>query len=385
MKLLIVPDIHLGKSANLGKEDLSGNNSRIEDQKKLLYFTLEQAKENNVERIILTGDVFDHFAPKPNLVVLFMEWLTQCRKYCYVDIILGNHDFVKSDKNLNTILDCVKFLGCNLFKKVMHLEDTSQVIIQPSTIKITYLPYTDRRLLGKETIQEATDHLTDLIKESVKPGLRNVLIGHLSLQGSFFTGDEVEDDSNEIFLPIDIFSDYDAVFMGHVHKYQVISSTPLIMHVGSLDKTSFTEGPKYLVIYDSDTNEIQDIELPTRNLVDFNIVIPADADQTKYVLDQINTEDIKDSIVRLKIETNSIDSTVDRKQILKLLEKKNIHNLSSFTETRRNEKPIAKNTELDETIDHNKAIDMGLALLKADDSFKKDVAAACKDIVNSKE
>ena len=157
------------------------------------------------------------------------------------------------------------------------------------------------------------------------------------------------------------------------------------MHVGSLDKTSFTEGPKYLVIYDSDTNEIQDIELPTRNLVDFNIVIPADADQTKYVLDQINTEDIKDSIVRLKIETNSIDSTVDRKQILKLLEKKNIHNLSSFTETRRNEKPIAKNTELDETIDHNKAIDMGLALLKADDSFKKDVAAACKDIVNSKE
>ena len=48
--------------------------------------------------------------------------------------------------------------------------------------------------------------------------------------------------------------------------------------------------------------------LPTRNLVDFNIVIPADIDQTKYVLDQINAENIKDSIVRLKIETNSSTS-----------------------------------------------------------------------------
>lgn len=385
MKLLIVPDIHLGKGSNLGKEDLSGNNSRIEDQKKLLYFTLEQAKENNVDRIILTGDIFDHFAPKPNLVVLFMEWLTECIKFCNVDIILGNHDFVKSDKNLNTILDCAKFLGCNLFKNIFSFKAYNCL----ATPQITYLPYTDRRLLGKETIQEATDHLTSIIKESVKPGLRNIIIGHLSLQGSFFIGDEVEDDSNEIFLPLDAFSDYDAVFMGHVHKYQILSSTPLIMHVGSLDKTSFTEVSKYLVIYDSRTNEIQDIELPTRNLVDFNIIIPADVDQTKYILDQINSMDIQDSIVRLKIETNSIDSIIDRKQILKLLDKKNIHNLSSFIETRRNEKPIAKNTDLDETldetIDHNKAIEMAMQLLKADQSFKNDVTSACKDIINSKE
>ena len=160
MKLLIVPDIHLGKSINLGKEDLSGNNSRIEDQRKLLYFTLEQAISNKIDRMVITGDIFDHVNPKPNLVVLFMEWLSKCTEKFPVDIILGNHDFTRTDKNKITILDCLSAIKLNNCKVVKEIEQYGY-----DDLSITYLPFMDRRQLNKATTSEAIDY----IKSKIKP------------------------------------------------------------------------------------------------------------------------------------------------------------------------------------------------------------------------
>lgn len=59
MSFLILGDVHLGKSLHLGKiAPGSKLNSRLNDQLKLLDFTLETAVEYNIYNIIITRRYF---------------------------------------------------------------------------------------------------------------------------------------------------------------------------------------------------------------------------------------------------------------------------------------------------------------------------------------
>lgn len=55
MSFLILGDVHLGKSLHLGKVTPGSNlNSRLNDQLKLLDFTLEKAIDHGIHNIIIT-------------------------------------------------------------------------------------------------------------------------------------------------------------------------------------------------------------------------------------------------------------------------------------------------------------------------------------------
>lgn len=318
--ILILGDAHLGGSLNHGKQSVgSAINSRILDQLKLLDWTYEQAVNNNVSHIILTGDVFDEPKPHYNLVALFLDWLQKCTEYdISVHIIAGNHDILRSGQFTTSVLDVVTSADIPktyVYKKIntLHLEN----------VGITFFPFRDRRSFNTNSNSEAIELLQKQLQFEVNAISKNsmkILVGHLAVEGSIPVGYELDELANELFCPIDMFVEYDAVWMGHVHKFQILSRSPYVAHIGSMDISDFGEAEhsKYIVIVEpSSKDKFRYVKIPTRSLKHLTIQIPQNEfNINKFIEEEIKNVDLNNSIVKLTISLPSnANCVLDRKNI----------------------------------------------------------------------
>ena len=80
-KVLQIPDPHLGAHANLSKNVIGTSiNSKLADQLNLLDWIVEKAISEDVDNIIITGDVFESPQPPASLMTHFIAWLNKCRQ-----------------------------------------------------------------------------------------------------------------------------------------------------------------------------------------------------------------------------------------------------------------------------------------------------------------
>lgn len=382
MKILLVPDLHFG-AKSFGKDYPDKLNSRIQDQLFLMNYVYEQAIKLKVDRMILLGDIFDKEHPEPILISTFFEWLSKCTDSFFVDVILGNHDYKRVGQKATSILDTIPAARIKNCKVITNI--TTKKF---DNLAITYVPFFDRKELNFEKNKDATTTLSKTIRDYIDENYLeyNIAVGHMAIEGSIYVGDEIPDEHNEIFLPISTFEKCDYTWMGHVHDPQILSKNPFVAHLGSLDKKTFKDGDKFICLYDSKNNNYKNIKLPCRNLIDIEINIPNDIkDTTEYVKNELqkfaSTNQLDDSIIRIRIESNTIDSdSICKKELNKLLLSWNIQHVAEMTEKKRVEAIEAK-TDIDETTDPNKAVDSFMKIINADDDFKQEVAIACKDII----
>jgi len=364
MNFVILGDPHIGRSLILGRTGIGSSlNSRVVDQINLLDWTLEQAIENEAGHIITTGDVFEEVKPPPYLLTLLIEWLKRCEAHdIHVHILLGNHDILRTGNYYTSSLDILS--SCEM-PKVSVYKNIETIFVDG--VALTLLPFRDRRAFGVETYGEAIQILKNNLEyelATIPVNYKKVVIGHLSLEGSIPIGDEIDDISNELMCPLDIFNGYDYVWMGHVHKPQVLKETnPHIAHIGSMDISNFgeTDHKKHIIIFDGETAR-QEI-IPSRPLKKISISIPKDTkDTTQYVIDQIKKYEnaINKAIVRLDVHLSSPDLVpINRSNVEKALYDLNVHNISSISESKKMQS-IIKNSEeiITNTIDINAAIKM---------------------------
>ena len=157
-------------------------------------------------------------------------------------------------------------------------------------------------------------------------------------------GDEIDDLSNELFCPINMFSGYDFVWMGHIHHPQIMNKeNPYIAHIGSMDISNFgeTDQKKHIVIIDceSSTNDYKIEYLPNRPLKKLTIVVPKDIeDTTNYVIEEIKkTESNFDqSIVRVEISLAVPElKSIDKEQIEIFLSQQGVFNITGIYESKK--------------------------------------------------
>lgn len=341
--VIILGDVHFGKSVNIGKTGVGSNlNSRIADQLDLLDWTLDKAVDVSANHIIITGDIFEDPRPHPSLITLFISWLKKCQAHSvHVHLILGNHDMLRSGFVYSSPLDIISEVeldGIDVYKNINSL------II--GTTAFTFMPFRDRKSFGVSSNQEALALLKDsLVYElaGMPKTYKKILVGHLAIEGSIPVGDEIDDIANELFCPIEMFKGYDYVWMGHVHKPQVMNKTnPYVAHIGSMDISNFgeTDQKKYIVILDSESNKDFIISyLPTRSLKKVSIIVPKDtADTTKYVLSQIKnmSQEFDKSIIKVEISLESPDlQSVNKSTIEKYLLDKGAFNISGISESKK--------------------------------------------------
>lgn len=330
---IILGDVHLGKSLNLGRVGIGATlNSRIVDQLSLLDWTLDRALEHHADHIIITGDVFEDSKPHPALIAMFMSWLKKCQVHgVHVHIIIGNHDILRSGFFYTSPLDIISeadLEGINVYK------DINTIII--GTSAFTLVPYRDRKSFSVASNAEAVALVRDsFVYElaSIPTTYRKILIGHLAIEGSIPIGDEIDDLTNELFCPLDMFKGYDYVWMGHVHKPQVMQKkNPYIAHIGSMEISNFgeTDHKKHIVVFNCSEGGGWSAEyLPTRALQKIVVSIPKDTqDTTNYVLDYIKKAGVQDNaIVRVEVAL----STPELKSINKTVIDKFLMNSGAFT------------------------------------------------------
>ena len=339
---IILGDVHLGKGTNIGKGGVGSTlNSRIVDQLNLLDWTLERAVEHHSDHIILTGDVFEEPKPHPALITLFISWLKKCQVHnINVHIIVGNHDILRSGLISTSPLDIISEVeldGISVYK------DINTIII--GTTAFTLVPFRDRKSFGVSSNADAISLVRDsLVYElaSIPTTYHKVLIGHLAIEGSIPVGDEIDDLTNELFCPLDMFNGYDYVWMGHVHKPQVMKKqNPYIAHIGSMDISNFgeTDHAKHIVIFNCEESNGWSREfLPTRPLQKITVSVPKDTvDTTAYVLEEIKKVGVQDkSIVKVEVSLTSPDlKSVNKASIEKYLTGKGAFNVNAISESKK--------------------------------------------------
>lgn len=344
MHTIILGDVHLGKGINIGKGGIGATlNSRIVDQINLLDWTLERAVDHAIEHIIITGDVFEEPKPHPSLITIFIAWLKKCQAYgVHVHVILGNHDMLRTGSVFTSPLDIIAEVDLD---NVSIYKTTNTIFI--GTTAFTLMPFRDRKSFSVSSNVDALQTIREgLIYElaGIPLSYIKVVIGHLAIEGSIPVGDEIDDVTNELFCPLDMFQGYDYVWMGHVHKPQVMKKKdPYVAHIGSMDISNFgeTDQQKFIVLFDCEARKDHFIteNLPTRPLKKVSIVVPKDTkDTTAYVLEEIKKAkgSFNQAIVRVEValEVPELES-INKGQIEKLLTQQGAFNVTGISESKK--------------------------------------------------
>lgn len=349
--MIILGDVHLGRSLNIGKSSIGEEpNSRITDQLDLLNWVSEQVDGVAAEHLFITGDIYEDAKPHPALIAYFMRWLAEIPHYTNVHIVRGNHDILRTGSFSLSALDIIQE---EIYKNASNLPNVSiyrdfNTVNVFDDVYITIAPYRDRRMLECDSLTDAVAEVHNEIRKQYKTipaDASKILIGHLALEGSMYVGDEIDDIANEIMCPHNIFKGYDAVWMGHVHKPQILSpKNPMLAHTGSMDLSDFgeTDHRKSIIVYenngDFDPLDCSLMELPTRILKKITIDVPKGKDTTKYVTDLINKEkkaSFKDAIVRVQIKLQDKETpNINKKDIEDLIYKLGAFHICGFSEHR---------------------------------------------------
>lgn len=333
-KILILGDVHLGGSLNLGKQAIGTSlNSRIEDQSNLLNWVYDQGVANKIDHIILTGDVFDVIKPHYSLIVILLDWIIKCvQSGMKVHIIMGNHEMERSGETITSPLDIIGASDISnvfVYSKIenLHLEDLS----------ITFCPFRDRRSFNTDSYADALSQIGSQLEiEASKSDRPKMLIGHLAIEGAIPVASELDELSNELICPLSFFKNYDWTWMGHVHKFQVLQKKPYVAHIGSMDISDFgeTDQKKFIVIFDIKNKEFEYLELPTRNIKKIDLIIPENVNINEFVEEAVSKlTNLQNNIIKLNIilPTNST-SNLNRKNIENLFYEKGAFHITKISE-----------------------------------------------------
>lgn len=243
MKFLHTGDLHIGKIVN--------DFSMLEDQRHILKQIYEIACKEQVDALVLAGDIYDRAIPPAEAVVLLNDFLNDMvQAKIPVLIISGNHDSPER----------VGFADAILEKQGIHIAGVYKEGLKKVTFKDNYgavtfvlMPFVKPAVVEAKTSAEAVTKMLASLDEE-EPAKKNeswavrrrcVLVTHY-----FVTNDgkepELSDGESTIHVggldnvEASLFAGFDYVALGHIHKPQRIGREQ-VYYAGAALAYSFSE------------------------------------------------------------------------------------------------------------------------------------------------
>jgi exonuclease SbcD len=275
VKILHTSDWHLGQSF-MGK-------SRLEEHQAFLIWLSETIEKEDIDTLIVAGDIFDTATPPNYALELYYNFLTKLSPTCKnIIITAGNHDSVATLKAPKQLL---KALNIHVVASGDENEDEVISIYKGEALEgiICAVPflrdYVVRQSLSGETMHDKEISLSHGIREhydsvynealelSQNKEVPIIATGHLTTVGS-----KTSESEREIYIggTLDIDSDFfakhfDYVALGHLHINQKVGKNH-IRYSGSPIPLSFSESSSQkkvnLVEFENKTIKVTELDIP---------------------------------------------------------------------------------------------------------------------------
>lgn len=245
MRILHTSDWHLGRS--LGEFRL------LDDQRLFLEWLAAEVRNQEIDLVVVAGDIFDRAVPPAEAVAVFSEAISNIREAgAEVAMIAGNHDSGERVGIFDGFTEASGVLVRGGYRRatevtIRHYED--------GPLAIVALPFLDpalatpeiREMVGSEhgtalTHDSLLASVLDEIWTKVPEGMRTLVLSHAFVRGGEPCGSERElSVGNAGYVAARRFEGFSYVALGHLHLPQMVEGRRNIRYCGSPLPYSFSE------------------------------------------------------------------------------------------------------------------------------------------------
>lgn len=236
MKFLHTADLHIGKKIY--------EQSLISDQKFILDRIFEIALKEQVDAVVIAGDVYDRAIPPAEAVTLLDEFLTSLhREGIPVIAVSGNHD---SPERLSFGDRILEEQGLYISGGLQDPLRTVTIRDQYGPVHFVLLPFVRPAVVEAVSSAEAVEMILARQPRSLSLNERYVLVTHFFVVGDNGEAPELSDSETDTQVggldgvPATLFQSFDYVALGHIHKPQHMGRGS-VYYAGSPLKYSFSE------------------------------------------------------------------------------------------------------------------------------------------------
>ena len=264
MKLIHTSDWHFGMNLGTG--------SYAEDQRYFLEGLYDLIRQEQVEALLLAGDIFDSSMVSAEAIGLYNEAMTRLCLELKIPVIAiaGNHD---SAARLSSCRELLKGAGLHITGKIE--KDPRPVLLEDGTVAVYSIPFFTRdevtALLPDKkgeirNTESAMLVYCNHIREQMDKNRKNIVLSHALIVGSELSeSDRSARVGFATAVSKDVFAGFDYVALGHIHKPQAIENH--IRYSGAPLKYSFgaeETQEKGVVLIDTETMDIRFVPIPLR-------------------------------------------------------------------------------------------------------------------------
>lgn len=277
MKWLHTADWHLGQ--------IFYDNDRVEEHIHFLKWLIQYVKDEKIDVLLISGDVFDHANPNIKSIQMWYQFLREISDVnpaLIIIVIAGNHDSasrleapqplldenririigtVRRDKNGNIPMDqfCIPIYNAS--------KELEAYCIAIPFLRLGDFPQkADEHLTYSQGVSRMYQYANEYVRENLPKDIPRIALGHLHVLNA-----ELADDDNferDIMggvdnIPVNAFSDeIQYVALGHIHKAQRIGGKEHIRYSGSPIPMSFSEimYNHQVVTFDTKEGKVENIQ-----------------------------------------------------------------------------------------------------------------------------
>ncbi|MFU0886577.1 exonuclease subunit SbcD [Kluyvera sichuanensis] len=251
MRIIHTSDWHLGQNFY--------SKSRAAEHDAFLNWLLTTAEHEQVDAIIVAGDIFDTGSPPSYARELYNRFVVNLQQTgCHLVVLAGNHDSVAT---LNESRDILSFLNTTVIASAGHepfilnrRDGTPGAVFCPVPfLRPRDIITSQAGLSGGEKVQQVLTSITDYYQQQYQQAcelrgdatLPIIASGHLTTVGA-----SKSDAVRDIYIgtldafPAQNFPPADYIALGHIHRAQKIGGSEHIRYSGSPIALSFDETGK---------------------------------------------------------------------------------------------------------------------------------------------
>ena len=233
MKILITADWHLGKKLHM--EDFG------QDMALFLDWLLRYIEENEIDQLLVAGDIFDQNNPSNEATKQYYDFLVQLHgKGCRAIVTSGNHD---SPSFLDTPSSLLQSLGTTVVGRFPGMDQVEKILIPVANRSgkteaiVAAIPFLQDRFIRQVGESEGIKEMDIKIREGMRkvfkgigdemkkrfPDQLHIGMAHLHAQGTKASEAEREIQiGNELGIPSDALDQFDYLGLGHIHTGQPV-------------------------------------------------------------------------------------------------------------------------------------------------------------------